>query len=443
MISYYGYTISPNQLETGEGFLICRNVPIARTGTQDYMGSEVGKPDVNIVKVDRPEEEVFDPAAMASFEGKPFTDDHPPVLLNPDNVGAYEKGHVQNVRRGSGEFADFLIADIHVHDAATIQAIRDGKRQISCGYEVEYDENPDGTMTQRKIRGNHVALVPEGRAGSKAAIMDSNNTQAAEPPERKRKPMSKKASILSLFGLAANGKSEEEIRRIAEDAAIMMDEDTAPEKEPEGEPIPEEDAKCGDEDYKQRLYESIDALGGKLDALIAALAPQKAEEPEEEEKDPLDVALETIGKEIKGETADEEPATEPGADESTTEQEEAHVVPAEEMDTEDEKPEESEDACKDACNEDACKDAMDAQTARSLILTMRPAIAAIKDEQERKAVTDALLSAVQRPAVSDTAKIVQTAAKNAAFKQSKAPKTDIEAIQALYDARNPHLRKEN
>ena len=38
MISYYGYTISPNQIETGEGFLICRNVPIARTGDQEYLG---------------------------------------------------------------------------------------------------------------------------------------------------------------------------------------------------------------------------------------------------------------------------------------------------------------------------------------------------------------------------------------------------------------------
>ena len=40
MITYYGYTISPHQLETGEGFLICRNVPNARTGEQDYTGDE-------------------------------------------------------------------------------------------------------------------------------------------------------------------------------------------------------------------------------------------------------------------------------------------------------------------------------------------------------------------------------------------------------------------
>jgi hypothetical protein len=42
MLAYYGYTISPNQIETGEGFLICRNVPIARTGSMDYLESELG-----------------------------------------------------------------------------------------------------------------------------------------------------------------------------------------------------------------------------------------------------------------------------------------------------------------------------------------------------------------------------------------------------------------
>ena len=41
MLVYYGYTVSPNQVETGEGFLICRNVPIARTGSQKYLGREI------------------------------------------------------------------------------------------------------------------------------------------------------------------------------------------------------------------------------------------------------------------------------------------------------------------------------------------------------------------------------------------------------------------
>lgn len=431
MISYYGYTISPNQLETGEGFLICRNVPIARTGTQDYTGEEVGK-DKPVVTVNRPEEEVFSPAAIASFEGKPFTDDHPPIMLTPENVGQYEKGHVQNVRRGAGEFKDFVVADIHVHDASVINAIQNGKRQISCGYECEYEDNPDGTLTQKNIRGNHVALVDVGRAGNKAAIMDAYNEEAAEPPERKRRPMSKKNAFLHLFGMAASGKTEDEIRRLAEDAAPMMDEDTAPEKEPEGEPIPEEDAKACD---AEALFQSID---GKLDKLIDLLSPQKAEEEQsEEEKDPLDEALETIGKEIKGREendpeTDEEPASEPGEGEETdeaetpAEKEEAHVVPAEEMDGDEEEKE--------------AEGAMDAAVARSIIMKMRPAIAGISDPAQRKAATDALLAIVKRPTKdNDAAKIAKVAQRNAKNRANR-PALGLDEIQKMYDARNPHKK---
>ena len=346
------------------------------------------------------------------------------------------------MRRGSGEWKDYLVADIHVHDAGTIQEIRDGKREISCGYRCEWEENPDGTMTQRNIRGNHVALVSSGRAGARAAIMDSNtNSKADNPPERKSF-MSKTNSLLHFFGLAANGKTEEEVRRMADSVAPVFDEDTAPEHEPEGKPVPEEDAK--DEAPAAAPAIDADALAKAIaDAVIAALKPQPPEEKkpaEEEEKDPLDEALETIGAEIKGE-ADEAPETapaeesaeEPGAeDETSAEEEEAHVVPAEEMD---------EDKPAEDCG------TMDAAIAKALISALRPSIAGITDAAQRKAVTDALLGVVKRPGSaqdSDTAKIVQTAAKNAAQKASKSPTADIDAIQAAYDARNPHMkRKEN
>ena len=101
MLAYYGTQISPNQLETEEGFLICKNVPIARTGKQLYRAGDLqlpGDPERGIW-VERTEEEVFDPAAMASSEGKPVTDNHPPENLEPYNAAGYAKGHVQNVRR--------------------------------------------------------------------------------------------------------------------------------------------------------------------------------------------------------------------------------------------------------------------------------------------------------------------------------------------------------
>jgi len=177
MLAYYGYTISPNQIETGEGFLICKNVPIARIGDQQYLGREIGLTGADaerVFTVRRSPEEVFSETALASFEGKPVTDDHPPELLTPDTVTMYLKGHAENVRRGAGEWHDYVVADLHVQDRGLIDAIHRGKREISCGYECEYVHNADDTYSQKNIRGNHIAVVERGRAGKRAAILDSD-----------------------------------------------------------------------------------------------------------------------------------------------------------------------------------------------------------------------------------------------------------------------------
>jgi len=82
-MTYYGNRISPNMVKTDEGFLICLNVPIARTGQQEYTNRDLwndsADPDGRVM-VNRVENEVFAPAAIASFEGKPVTDGHPRLL---------------------------------------------------------------------------------------------------------------------------------------------------------------------------------------------------------------------------------------------------------------------------------------------------------------------------------------------------------------------------
>ena len=100
MRAFYGARLSPHMTETPEGFLICQGVPICRTGKQQYLPREIGEKGDGLVDVYREEEEVFKPSAMASFEGKPVTDDHPPKEVDPNNYGNYMKGVVQNVRRG-------------------------------------------------------------------------------------------------------------------------------------------------------------------------------------------------------------------------------------------------------------------------------------------------------------------------------------------------------
>lgn len=403
MTTYYGYTISPNQIETGEGFLICRNVPIARTGEQEYLGTEIGLDDAAPVKVMRSEEEVFSPATLASFEGKPVTDDHPPDLLDPDTAGQFAKGHAQNVRRGTGEQSGYIVADLHIQDSELIREIQNGKREVSCGYTCEYVPNGDGTYSQKDIRGNHVAVVENGRAGHKAAIMDSNKNMAASP-ERNR--MSKRAGIMTLFGQAAQGKTVEELSKMAMDTEELLQTADAP---GEGDPevAPEEP-----ENYAQKLYESIDGFNGKLEALINMLTP-KAPEVDE---DPIEEALKEMGSDEEGQ---------PSEAEEQKDGEESVVVPAEEMDG-------------DGCDAEETKpEAMDKA---AFLKAVRPAIAGIKDAEERRAVSDSIVKALNLSKGNDTAKVVQAAAKSAQDRTASKVISN-EELQKLYDKMNPHKKE--
>ncbi len=174
-LTYYGSKISDNITELSDGCLACFNVPIARTGTYKYLREEVGLEGSGAVDVYRTESEVFNETAMASFEGKAFTDTHPSVDVGADNWSVYAKGEIRNVHRGTGDFSNCLMADIIVRDPIVIDEIKSGaKREISSGYECEYVEE-DGKIYQKNIRGNHVALVQAGRAGKQVKIYDSKN----------------------------------------------------------------------------------------------------------------------------------------------------------------------------------------------------------------------------------------------------------------------------
>ena len=93
-----------------------------------------------MVEVYRPDSEVFSPETIASFEGMPVTNDHPPDGVDIGNIRALQKGHAHNVRRGSGEESDLLLADLIITDPVLIDLILDGKREISCGYTYELCE---------------------------------------------------------------------------------------------------------------------------------------------------------------------------------------------------------------------------------------------------------------------------------------------------------------
>lgn len=401
MLAYYGTDISPNQTETQEGFLICRNVPIARTGTQDYLARELqldGDPERAIL-VNRLPEDVFETATLASFEGKPVTDGHPPENVSPENYAAYAKGHVQNVRKQG----DYIVADLYVNDAALASDIKNAvKREVSCGYLCNYE--PDGAgYKQTHIRGNHVAVVPKGRAGATVAIKD-----AAPEAEKGRKKMSDFwKSVLTAFGMAAKDASPEELNTMVTTTAKALDAAPA-EKAPEAEP-----AKNGAEPAADEMVERApkgDDIGSKLDRILEMLEAKarggRGEHPLHDEGD-LDKMIEKLaGKEEK------DP--------------EAAVTISEED------------------QEDACGDPMMRDAAVSLLKKVRDSVAQIEDKTQRARVVDALLSTVKGP---NKVGEIMTAAQDSARKNSEeARRTNYEKMcmdsESAYASRNPHKNKE-
>lgn len=393
MLAYYGSQISPHLVDTPEGFLICKDVPIARTGPQDYLARELmldGDPD-RLVTVQRHPEDVFEEATLASFEGKPICDGHPPENVGPENYAAYTKGHVQNVRRDG----DYIVADLYINDANLANEVRNNvKREVSCGYLCNYV--PDGAgYRQERIRGNHVAVVPKGRAGAAVAIHDT----APEAEKGRNKHVSDFwKSVLTAFGMAAKDASPEELNTMVETTAAALDAEPA-EKAQDAEPAEEKPAAEPAKDEETIEAPKGDDIGSKLDRILEMLEAKarggRGEHRLHDESD-LDEMIEKLS----------------GGESAIT-------VPIE--------------------NDCAARDA-----AVELLKKVRPAVAGIEDKAVRAKVTDALLSAIQgKDAMPE---IVKAAMDSAQANAEQTKKTTYEQMcadaESAYAARNPHIKKE-
>lgn len=397
-IAYYGSHLSEHLVKTPEGYLICYAVPINRTGAQIYTAGELslpGQPD-RPVTVYRLEEDVFSPAALASQEGKDVTRGHPPEMLTAENQAAYSKGHLENVRR-EGENT---VADLIIKDPSLVSDVENGLlREVSCGYYCNFEPYRDG-YKQTHIIGNHVAIVPRGRAGRDVAIKD-----AAEQAEKGRDHMSDFwRSVLTAFGMAAKDASPEELDKMVETTATALD--AEPAKTPDAGPAEEEPTETAAEDEMEEKAPKGDDIGSKLDRILEMLEAKgrggRGEHPLHDETD-LD---ETIAKLSGGEGGKE-----------------ARTIPTEES----------------ACMTGPARDA-----AVELLRKVRPAVAAIKDPAEKARITDALLAPIKGPDVMGA--VARAAMDSAKANARKAQKTTYEQMcaeaESAYAARNPHNKKE-
>lgn len=165
--------ISANKYKTPEGYLVCVDSVLARTGKQTYRKNEifVDCNDDTEIEVDRRPEEVFSEATLASFENKPITIEHPDEDVNTGNFKNLAVGFVRDIHRGKDNGQDVMLGTLVITDEEAISAVESGELlDLSCGYDCDIEDSAN--PQQRNIRGNHVALCENGRAGI-ARIVDS------------------------------------------------------------------------------------------------------------------------------------------------------------------------------------------------------------------------------------------------------------------------------
>ena len=173
-----------------------KNIRIAVSGIYDYAYEELpslrvpypghGAPDwvedKRIYKIYRPSTVLA--AAKDLFKMQPLTHHHPKVKVNDDNFRQLAVGFT-----GSEVYVDYLpdsnevgiCSTVKLHDREAIEAYERGEIQLSPGYnavfEWEQGTAPSGEsydIIMREITEvNHIALLPAGRGGENAVVMDA------------------------------------------------------------------------------------------------------------------------------------------------------------------------------------------------------------------------------------------------------------------------------
>lgn len=165
------------------GWAEIKGNPISKVGVFPYSGAQIGSPELEpdkIYMVYRPEAELSNPETIESFKLLPFTDDHAMLGSGDTGLMAAEKKGVHGVVGEDVYFEDgYLKANIKVFSEELANLINDGKKELSIGYRCLYDlqpgvyNNEKYDAIQREIRGNHLALVEEGRSGHDVKVLDS------------------------------------------------------------------------------------------------------------------------------------------------------------------------------------------------------------------------------------------------------------------------------
>lgn len=205
--------------EDHNGFYEIKGNPLSKVGVFPYSGAQLGLSGDDAEKVFnvlRPAEELSAQECINSFKLLPWIDEHTLLGAEKDGLTPAEKAGVQGVIGEDVYFDDdsgMLRGNIKLFSDKLGKLIDDGKRELSCGYRCVYDfvsgifNGEKYDAIQRDIRGNHLALVTEGRMGKEVAVLDqftfTVDTKEAVMADEDMKKEGADAEAVTLESLAA------------------------------------------------------------------------------------------------------------------------------------------------------------------------------------------------------------------------------------------------
>lgn len=292
---------------------------ISKAAVNPYYGREIPGCEAMGLEPERIYQLLRDPGelakAAATFNNIPLLDKH--IAVSADDP---QKDSVVGSTGTDAAFVDpYLDNSLVIWDAASIAGIRTGEqRELSSAYRYVADMTPgvhegvpyDGRMTE--IVGNHVALVPVGRAGADVLVSDSLPEELH--PMKKSQAAAARAALGAHLQpqLAQDGAlptfralfaKPTTVKKLAEDAAkafpaakldpaaltkvLQFALDEAEEKDSKDKPAEDEDDE--DEDKKDKKAEDED----DEDEQVAA-KDEDDEKDDKVDKKAMDSALKAV-----------------------------------------------------------------------------------------------------------------------------------------------------
>ena len=259
--------------KTKDGYLVAE-VRCARVGIQDYAGSELDKPEVDRIRVLRPDDEVFSKDSLHSYAFKPATNDHPAQPVTADNWKDHAIGNVGGEIVPDGEFVKVPLV---LMDAQAISDVESGKRQISMGYTMQLDFTPGKSdkhgaydAVMRNLRMNHLAIVDRGRAGPHVRIGDGWTDQPTKKPNINdgNKPMDVRKIIVDGLTVETTDAGAQAVEKLQGVITTLKDAATTAQAEHD-KALATKDAELAKKDKEITDLKAQVLDGAALDKLVA------------------------------------------------------------------------------------------------------------------------------------------------------------------------------